>query len=144
MTFGAWMTSLVIDSSALLAIVLGEIDADLYIAAITSSLEKNADVYVPASVLVEAGIVAEQRERGHELDELLERIQPEIISIDHAVATLARKAFGKFGRGRHPAKLNFGDCMSYASAQYLRLPLLFKGEDFTQTDIQSALSNPRR
>jgi len=143
MTFGAWMTSLVIDSSALLAIVLGEVDADLYIAAITYSLESNADIYVPASVLVEAGIAAEQRGVGEKLDDLLEKIQPEIVPIDRVIAGLARRAFQKYGRGRRPAKLNFGDCMSYAAARSLRVPLLFKGEGFTQTDIQSALSGHR-
>lgn len=130
---------MVIDSSALLAIVLGETDASLYIEAIAGFVKSNADVYVPASVLVEAGIIAEQRDSGDRLDDLLEKIQPEIVPLDRSIAASARRAFRSFGRGRHPAKLNFGDCLSYATAHHLRLPLLFKGEDFTQTDIPSAL-----
>ncbi len=132
---------MVIDSSALLAIVLGETDAGFYIEPIARFMKSNGDVYIPASVLVEARIVAENRDCGDRLDDLLERIQPEIVSLDRVIADLARRAFRKFGRGRHPAKLNFGDCMSYATAHHLRLPLLFKGEDFTLTDIQSALSS---
>lgn len=131
---------MVIDSSALLAIILGEADADLYAELILHSLEAKKDIYVPASVLVEAGIAAEQRNRGGQLDDLLEGIQPEIISLDRVIADLARQAFRRFGRGHHPANLNFGDCLSYATAKYLRLPLLFKGGDFMQTDIQPALS----
>lgn len=73
-----------------------------------------------------------------QLDALLEHIQPEIVSLDRSVADLARSAFRQFGRGRHKAKLNFGDCISYAAAQYLRLPLLYRGEDFPQTGIPSA------
>ena len=132
---------MVIDSSALLAIVLGEIDASLYIEAIARFMMSNSEVYVPASVLVEAGIVAEQRDRSDVLDDLLEKIQPEVVSLDRVIADVARRAFRNFGRGRHPAKLNFGDCLSYAAAHHLRLPLLYKGEDFKLTDIRSALSN---
>ncbi len=130
---------MVIDSSALLAIALGEPDDFIYIEAIAQKVEGHQRVYLPASVLVEAGIVVEQRNYNKELDVLLEHLQPEIVPLDRSVAGLARQAFRTFGRGRHPAKLNFGDCMSYATAQYLRLPLLYKGEDFWQTDVQSAL-----
>lgn len=140
MTFGAWTrSSVVIDTSALLAITLGETDDFVYIEAIAQKLETRQRVYLPASVLVEAGIVAEQRNYSKELDALLERLQPEIVLLDHSIARLARQAFRRFGRGWHPAKLNFGDCMSYATAQYLRSTLLYKGEDFRQTDIPSAL-----
>lgn len=130
---------MVIDSSVLLAIILAEADADLYGDFIVHSVQTKKNIYVPASVLVEAGIAAERRTCGRRLDELLERMQPEIVSLDRVIAQLARQAFLRFGRGRHPAKLNFGDCMSYATAKYLLAPLLFKGDDFPQTDIQSAL-----
>jgi len=131
---------MIIDSSALIAILQSEPDAALYVDAIARAIEQKSEIYVPASVLVESGIIAEQRNRGEQLDALLEQIQPEIVPLDRSVADLARSAFRQFGRGRHKAKLNFGDCMSYAAAQYLRLPLLYKGEDFPQTGIPSALA----
>jgi ribonuclease VapC len=130
---------MVIDSSALLAVALAESDAQLYIHAIDHAITQGRPVYVPASVIVEAGIVAETRNRASALDALLDRLQPEIVPLDRSLAQLSRQAFRRFGRGRHLAKLNFGDCMSYATAEHLRLPLLFKGEDFPRTPIRSAL-----
>ena len=130
---------MVIDSSALLAIVLAEADAQMYIDAIERALAEKRPVYVPASVLVEAGIVADSRNCGTLLDALLDRLQPEIVPLDRSLADLSRRAFRRFGRGRHAAKLNFGDCMSYATAESLRVPLLFKGEDFRRTPVRSAL-----
>lgn len=130
---------MVIDTSALMAIVLAEPDAYLYADAIAITAEGQRALYVPASVLVEVSIVAEQLHRHEQLDALLDSLQPEVVPLDHSIARLARQAFRTFGRGRHSAKLNFGDCMSYATAQYLQSPLLYKGEDFRQTDIRSAL-----
>ena len=132
---------MVIDTSALLAIVLGETDSARYIQSIADGLTMNVGIYVPASVLIEAGIAADERGYGEELDELLDKIQPEIVAIDRLIANLARRTARKFGRGHHPAKLNFGDCLSYAVAKSLRLPLLFKGNEFSQTDIRPALSD---
>jgi ribonuclease VapC len=91
---------------------------------------------------LEAGIVADVRNRASFLDALLGRLQPEIVPLDRSLAELARHAFRRFGRWRHRAQLNFGDCMSYATAEYLRMPLLFKGEDFRHTSITSALPDP--
>lgn len=130
---------MVIDSSSLMAIALAEPDAYIYADAIAQAAESPTRLYVPASVLVEAGIVAEQRDRNRQLDILLDSLQLEVVPLDRSIAELARQAFRTFGRGRHKAKLNFGDCMSYATAQHLGLPLLYKGEDFRQTDIQSVL-----
>ncbi len=130
---------MVIDSSSLMAIVLAESDAYIYVDAIIQAVESQTLIYLPASVLVEAGIVAEQRNSSEKLDAWLYRLQPEIVSLDRPIAELARQAFRTFGRGRHKAKLNFGDCMSYATARYLGLPLLYKGEDFRRTDIQPVL-----
>jgi ribonuclease VapC len=126
----------------LLAVVLAEADAQIYIDAIDRALAEKRPVYVPASVLVEAGIIADTRNCGSSLDALLDRLQPEIVPLDRALAELSLKAFRRFGRGRHPAKLNFGDCMSYATAEYFRLPLLFKGDDLRRTAIASAVSSP--
>ncbi len=130
---------MVIDSSALLAIALGEPDAARYIEAIALALENKLRVCVPASALVEGGIAADQRNCGSEFDALMDRIQPEVVPLDVSLAELAHKAFRRFGRGRHRAGLNFGDCMSYATAQYPQLPLLYKGKHFRATDLEPAL-----
>ena len=122
-----------------MAIVLSEPDAYVYADAIAQAAEGQTRLYIPASVLVEAGIVAEQLHVNEELDVLLDSLQLEVVPLDRPIAELARQAFRTFGRGRHKAKLNFGDCMSYATARYLGLPLLYKGEDFRRTDIQPVL-----
>lgn len=130
---------MVLDSSALVAIVLGEPDAQLYIDAISSAINRTAGIYLPASVLFEAGAVLDRRGRGQDLDALLDALQPEVVAIDGAVAKKARTAFQKFGRGMHQAKLNFGDCLSYAVCKHLGETLLFKGNDFTHTDLAFAI-----
>jgi ribonuclease VapC len=132
---------MVIDSSALLAIVFGEPDGTAYANAIFASFEARATVRLPASVLVEANIVAESRKghHGQRLAMLVDRIQPEIVPLTSPIALLSVAAFKRFGRGVHRASLNFGDCMSYATAEYLKEPLLYKGSDFALTPIQSAL-----
>ena len=88
--------------------------------------------------LLEAGIVIETRKGesgGRELDILLHRINIEVIPLTSDQTQLAQEAWRRFGKGRHPAKLNIGDCCSYALAKYSGEPLLFKGNDFSQTDI---------
>ncbi len=74
------------------------------------------------------------------LDALLARLDVEIIAHDATVARIARVAFLRFGKGRHPSRLNFGDCASYALAKAYAAPLLFKGEDFVHTDIASVIA----
>lgn len=69
------------------------------------------------------------------LDELLQVLAPTIVAFDSAQAKLARKAWQQYGKGRHAARLNFGDCCSYAVAKSLQIPLLFQGNDFSQTDL---------
>lgn len=83
--------------------------------------------------------MADGRDRSERLDQLVERMQAEVLPLDRAIAEIARSAFRRFGRGRHKAALNFGDCLSYAVARHLHLPLLYKGNDFSQTDIMPAL-----
>ena len=78
----------------------------------------------------------EGRER---FDFLLERLGIVIVGVDDRLAELAISAFLRYGKGRHPAKLNFGDCFSYALAKRFNVPLLFKGNDFSQSDIHSAI-----
>ena len=77
-------------------------------------------------------------EAVRDLDLLLAKLKIEIIAVSAKQANIARKAFQRFGRGRHPARLNFGDCFAYALAKDSGAPLLFKGEDFSQTDIAVA------
>ena len=72
------------------------------------------------------------------LDALLARLEVEIVAHDAALARIARAAFLRFGKGRHPARLNFGDCASYALAKAHNPPLLFKGDDFARTDVKAA------
>ena len=91
--------------------------------------------------LLEAALVAEGRygdAARSEFDLLVSDLKLEIVSFAPEHVTLAREAFRRYGKGRHPAGLNFGDCMAYALAKERGEPLLFKGEDFSQTDIQAA------
>ena len=97
--------------------------------------------------MLEVSMVVEGRggaEAGHELDAFLQRaeIEPAPVTAEHLKA--ARRAWRRFGKGRHPAALNFGDCFAYALAQVVGEPLLYKGEDFARTDIPAALPRSRR
>jgi ribonuclease VapC len=134
---------MVIDASALLAIVLGEDDGELYVEAIERAIAKHQNLIVPASVLVEAGIVAGMRGQAKSLAALLQRMQPDIEPLTEELAERAVMAFKKYGKGLHKAALNFGDCMSYATAEYCQEPLLFKGNDFKRTPIKAVLKDTR-
>jgi len=125
----------VIDSSVLIAILLQEPEAESF----TKLLIEIDDIYISAVSIVESSMVIEYKkgEQGAlQYDELLKSIKPSVISFDNEQAALARTAWRQYGKGRHPAKLNFGDCCSYATAKHLDLPLLFKGNDFSKTDIK--------
>ena len=128
---------MIIDTSALVSILDQESEAERLAHAIATASER----MLSAANLVETGIVMQIR-RGDEavrdLDLLLAKLKIEIIAVSAKQANLARKAFQRFGRGRHPARLNFGDCFAYALAKDSGAPLLFKGEDFSQTDIAVA------
>lgn len=131
------MSTLVLDTSALVAILLREPPADALLNRILGASLR----HLSAATLVEAGMVMEGR-RGdvgaRELDELLAQLEVEIVPLTAAQAALARGAFRRFGKGRHPAALNLGDCFSYALAVALDAPLLFVGDDFARTDIAAA------
>ena len=128
---------MIIDTSALVSILDQEPEAEHLAHAISTASER----MLSAANLVETGIVMQVR-RGDEavrdLDLLLAKLKIEIVAVSARQASLARKAFQRFGRGRHPARLNFGDCFAYALAKDSGAPLLFKGEDFSQTDIAVA------
>lgn len=128
---------MVVDSSVLIAILLGEPEAAYF----SKRLANTEDIYISAVSIVELSMVIEYKkgEQGaKEFDELLDVIMPTIISFDSEQAKLAPVAWRRYGKGRHPAKLNFGDCCSYAAAKYLNQPLLFKGQDFSETDLTPA------
>ena len=76
---------------------------------------------------------------GRDLDLLLYRAAIEVVPVDHDQAEIARTAWRQFGKGRHPAGLNYGDCFAYALAKARQMPLLFSGDDFARTDIEPAL-----
>jgi len=128
---------MIIDTSALVSILDQEPEAERLAHAIATASER----MLSAANLVETSIVMQVR-RGDEavrdLDLLLAKLKIEIIAVSAKQANFARKAFQRFGRGRHPARLNFGDCFAYALAKDSGAPLLFKGEDFPQTDIAVA------
>ena len=125
---------MVVDSSALLAILLEEDDRELYLRALDSVDKRLMSI----ASFVEASIVAEKR-RGAtgllRLDQLIKATSIELIPVDLDQAHAARLAYSVYGKGRHPAALNFGDCFAYALADTLVEPLLFKGNDFSRTDI---------
>jgi ribonuclease VapC len=127
----------VVDSSVLIAILLAEPEAEDY----AKRLIDTDDIYISAVSIVESSMVIEYKkgEQGaNQYDELLKIIAPTIVAFDSEQAKLARAAWRQYGKGRHPAKLNFGDCCSYAVAKYLNKPLLFKGDDFSKTDLVQA------
>lgn len=129
---------MIIDTSAILAILLGEADADLYEEAIAAAWPRRMSVVA----LLEAAMVIESRggvTAGHELDVLLDKASIELVPVTPEQTTAARLAWRRFGKGNHPAGLNFGDCFAYALASTVGEPLLFKGDDFARTDIEAAL-----
>lgn len=128
---------MILDTSALLAVLLGEPDANRFEKAIATGAPCRMSV---ASVL-EAAIVVESRggiAAGHELDAFLKNADIELVSVTPEHLEAARQAWRRFGKGNHPARLNFGDCFAYALAADMQEPLLFKGEDFARTDLDAA------
>lgn len=129
---------MIVDTSALSAIFFGESDADLYIRTIHGAdrCAISTANFVELSIVIEAQIGTDA---VRQCDAFFHRsgilIEPFTVEQAH----VARQAFHDFGRGRHPASLNFGDCFAYALARITGEPLLFKGNDFRKTDIVSAL-----
>jgi ribonuclease VapC len=124
----------VLDTSALLAILFDEPERRAF----TESIEAADACLMSAATYVEASIVIEARfgTAGlHDLDRLLERAAVTVEPVDATQAREARRAWSRFGKGRHEAGLNLGDCFSYALAATRGRPLLFKGDDFGRTDI---------
>ncbi|MGV1007505.1 MAG: type II toxin-antitoxin system VapC family toxin [Dermatophilaceae bacterium] len=129
---------MVVDTSALVAVLLGEPEAETFADAMSGSAQV---VRVSAATFLEAAIVLEARQGPdavRDLRLLLEVVGAEVVAFDESQAHIALAAWRRFGKGRHSAGLNLGDCFSYALASSLGDTLLFKGEDFRQTDIAAA------
>ena len=128
---------MIVDSSALLAVLYRESDADQFERLIATS-----ECRMSVANALEVAIVLEGRggvEAGQELDAFIESTGIELAPVTAQHFAAARRAWRRFGKGRHPAALNFGDCFAYALSDATGEPLLFKGGDFSQTDVRAAL-----
>jgi len=129
---------IVTDTSAIIAILRGEAEAEPFALAIAEAEQ----CFLSAVGLLEASMVMIGRgppEMADRLDALVQDLGIEIVPFDTGLARESRTAFIRFGKGRHPARLNFGDCVSYVLAQTRAVPLLYKGSDFARTDVLSAV-----
>jgi ribonuclease VapC len=124
-----------VDTSALMAIVLGETQADACIAA----LETETELLISAGTVAEALIVAARRNVSAEIASLIDGLGFEVVTITLASARRIAEAYQRWGKGVHPAGLNLGDCFSYEVAKSHSCGLLFVGEDFANTDVGSVL-----
>ncbi len=131
------MSVIAIDTSALIAVILDEPDAS----SIMSVIAAQDRVLLTAANWLETQIVVSvrARERLGTLHALMDAIPHEIVPVTAALADATFIAFTRYGKGQHPAALNFGDCFSYALARVRAIPLLFKGDDFSRTDVQTAV-----
>ena len=125
---------IVVDTSALMAIVLGEPGG----AACIDILTAERDVAICAGTLAEVLIIAARRNVGAEVATLVEGLGFTVVALTEAGSRRAAEAYARWGRGVHPAGLNFGDCFAYALAKADDRPLLFVGEDFARTDVRPA------
>lgn len=129
---------MILDSSPLIAILAQEPDAERYVQAISRAprCRISAGNFIELSIVIESQFGVEV---AQQCDALFRRIGVVIEPVTVEQAYLARQAFHDFGRGRHAAGLNFGDCLAYALSKETGEPLLFKGDDFKKTDVISAL-----
>ena len=131
---------MIIDSSAMMAIVLAEPEASVFLQA----MQQAESLRIAAPTVVELKISAERR-RGEDavtlIDEILADLLVDVVPCDEALTQEAVLAWRRFGKGNHEAALNFGDTFSYALAKLTSEPLLFKGDDFSATDIPNALEH---
>lgn len=124
-----------IDTSALMAILLGEPQAG----ACAAALEAEDELLISAATVAEALIVAARRRLKNEMERLIEGLGVQIVDVTPTSARRVEAAYARWGKGVHPAALNFGDCFSYAVAIEHGCPLLYVGRDFTQTDVGCVL-----
>lgn len=126
---------IVVDTSALMAIVLAEAKSDACIEALGSE----GDVLISAGTLAEALVVSRRRRVGSAMTRLLDKFDFDIVTLTPASARGIGQAYEQWGKGMHPAGLNFGDCFAYVLAKERSCPLLFVGGDFSRTDVESVL-----
>ncbi len=129
---------MVIDTSALVAILFDESERSSFAEAIAADPRR----LVSAATVLETTMVVEARRgeaAGRDLDILLHRISVDVVAVTEPQVELARASWRRFGKGRHRAALNFGDCFSYALARHSGEPLLFKGDNFVHTDIRAVI-----
>ena len=129
---------MIVDTSAIVAILRREPEGDAFFERVVEA-ERPA---MSAIALVEAALIIEGRggrAAGVRLDSFVDKAGIEVVAVTAGTARLAREAWRVWGRGNHPARLNFGDCFAYALAQERGEPLLFKREDFARTDVRRAL-----
>lgn len=130
---------MIVDTSALIAILRQEDEAGI----ISEAIGKSANVSISAATWFEAAIVADRfqdRTVGRRFDTLCREMKLAIVPMDETQARIAREAYRDFGKGSgHKAQLNFGDCFAYALAKAMNEPLLYKGTDFSLTDVRPAL-----
>jgi ribonuclease VapC len=124
-----------VDTSALMAIILNEPEAD----ACAAALEAEDRLLMSAGTVAETLIVAGRRNVGQEMHQLIEGLGFEFVSVTPASARRIAEAYETWGKGVHPAALNFGDCFAYEVAKEHGCRLLYVGEDFARTDVESAL-----
>ena len=131
---------MIVDSSALLAVILDEVDESLFLEAMidAQTLRMSAGNWLESAIVVDSMKNTAVTTR---LQELKIALRIEVVPVTEEAADRGRVAHSAYGRGNHPAKLNYGDCFAYALAALTREPLLFKGNDFSQTDIEPALKN---
>ena len=120
-----------VDTSALMAIALDEPSAE----ACEAALASENDIIISAGTLAEVLIVSARRRVGVKMKDVLDRFDLDIVPVTAAVARRVGDAYEQWGRGMHPAALNFGDCFAYALAKDRACPLLYVGDDFAKTDV---------
>lgn len=128
---------MIVDASAILAVLFGEPEKDGF----RDLMLRQKELAMSPVNYLEAAVRADDKRhprKGVELDALLQGFGIAITVVDSRQAYLAREAYQRFGKGNHPARLNLGDCFAYALAKARREPLLFKGDDFRQTDVEAA------
>jgi ribonuclease VapC len=134
---------MIIDASAVLAILFAEDDAERYANAIAGADTRlmSAANYLEAAIVVDnqVGVAA-----GRQFDAFMSRAEVGVEAVTRQHADIARQAYLDFGKGTHAAGLNFGDCFAYALSKATGLPLLFKGNDFSRTDVVSVLDRQSR
>jgi ribonuclease VapC len=126
---------IVVDTSALMAIIQDEPAGEFCLGA----LEQETNILISAGTMAEAMIVAGRRDLSEQMTRLIDGFSFQVVPLTKAGARRVGAAYGRWGKGVHPAGLNMGDCFAYELARERRCPLLFVGDDFTKTDLLAAL-----